>query len=115
MKLSTTITPRIVTGQSKEAIRSKVGALGFSMSTNYSAYTLGRNNDKVVAFNFEKRRPVKEQLSKTYKGKDGEIRQTKIKEHGYWMAYYYTFSIDLLKSLGLKVVQHKRHFSITPV
>ena len=112
MKLTKTLKPRKVTGYSKEDIRSKVGALGLSVSKHYSGSTNVRNPDTVIMINYEKHRPVKTQSNKTYKGKNGKVRKTKIEQNGHWVAYYYSFPVSLLKALNIRVVQKKRNFVI---
>lgn len=112
MQITTTVKPRKVTGYSKDDIRSKIGALGFSISKHYTGATNLRNSDTVIMINFEKHRPVKSQSNKTYDGKNGKVRKTKIEKRGHWVAYYYYFPISLLKALNIRVVQKKRNFVI---
>tara|TARA_B100000700_G_scaffold331341_1_gene463293 strand:+ start:6166 stop:6513 length:348 start_codon:yes stop_codon:yes gene_type:complete len=112
MKLTTTVKPFKTTGSSKDIIRSKIGAHGLSISKHYSGATNIRNPETVIMINYEKHRPVKSQSNKTYDGKKGKVRKTKIEKNGHWVAYYYYFPIALLKSLNIRVVQKSRNFFV---
>lgn len=120
MKISKTIRPTRITGNSKEDIYRKIGALGYTSSKHFSGKTnsmsVGIDKSRMVVFgiNLEKRRPVKKQSPKaTFKGKNGNVRKTKIVEEGHWVAHYYRFPVSLLEALNLKLVQNSRTFTIT--
>jgi hypothetical protein len=114
LKLSTVVKPRKMTGTSQQAIKNKFSSSGITFSNHGSNIMIQGTGDRktVIAFNFEKRRPVKRQLKTSYKGLKGNINKTKVEQRGEWIGFVYRFPVALLDALNLQVVQNSRNFEI---
>jgi hypothetical protein len=113
-KLSTVVKPSTMKASSKEAIMGKFRSSGTRFCRYGSNIMVQGEGDRetVVAFNFEKRRPVKRQLKASFNGDKGKVRKTKIEQRGEWIGYVYKFPVSLLNALNLQVVQNSRNFEI---
>ena len=123
MRFTTVIRPSKVEAQSKAGIVSKIerrsnhGRIFFRHGSNALIRESQHPNQKsvVIAYNLEKRRPVKKVMKTTFQGKNGApVNKTKILERGKWIAHVYEFPYDLLESQKLKVDQGTRTFKLVP-
>ena len=98
MKLTYDVTPRIFRAPTKDELEHHIRSIyksSFCSSTNGTGMKVdGFSSDKMVMINYEK-----------FRSKRG-VRKA------HWIAYVYLFDVDLLKALNIKVIQHKRNFTI---
>lgn len=123
MIFTTVIRPSILEAQSKAGIVSKIerrsnsGRTFFNLGSNVLVRESNTRNKKgfVIAYNLEKRRPVKKILKSIFSGKNGlPVNKTKILERGKWIAHVYEFPYELLEEQKLKVEQGRRTFKLVP-
>ena len=123
MKFTTVIRPSVIESLRKVGILNKIAIKGdsgrtyFRYGSNVFIRDSKNSNRKnvVIAYNLEKRRPVKKIMKGIFSGKNGlPVNKTKILERGKWIAHVYEFPYDLLDSQKLKVVQGTRTFKLVP-
>jgi len=106
MRLSITIKPSTITGNSKDEIKSRLRLYGWT-SSNYGNYYRDDNN-YIYVINFEKFRKKSKQIQKVVKGKS--VSTSKVIRKAHWVGYYYQIPISFLKESRMKVIQKKRNF-----
>lgn len=107
MKLFMNLKPRIYEAPTKAALREKIhsSVYGDVAILTFSKYGSGylTNRKKIfIVYNLEKRR------KKNHNHKD-------VVRRGHWVAHVYHISLSVLESLGLKVTQNYRNFTIQKV
>lgn len=111
MRLSLNIKPSIITGNSKDKIKSRLRLYGWSCSNygSYYSYSGGfKNDDYICVINFEKFRKKTKQNKKVVKGKS--VTTSKVIRKAHWVGYYYLIPISFLKESRMKVIQKKNNF-----
>lgn len=107
MKLFMNLKPRIYEAPTKAALREKIhsSVYGDVAILTFSKYGSGylTNRKKIfIVYNLEKRR------KKNHNHKD-------VVRRGHWVAHVYHIPLSVLESLGLKVTQNYRNFTIQKV
>ena len=107
MKLFMNLKPRIYEAPTKAALREKIhsSVYGDVAILTFSKYGSGylTNRKKIfIVHNLEKRR------KKNHNHKD-------VVRRGHWVAHVYHIPLSVLESLGLKVTQNYRNFTIQKV
>lgn len=107
MKLFVNLKPRIYEAPTKAALREKIhsSVYGDVAILTFSKYGSGylTNRKKIfIVYNLEKRR------KKNHNHKD-------VVRRGHWVAHVYHIPLSVLESLGLKVSQNYRNFTIQKV
>ena len=95
MKLFKNFKPRKIEAPTKKALMSKItrGA-SFTVSTHCTGYRHRCKYNTFVMFNCQK------------------VRRKRGVRATHWVAYVYEFDVELLKALGIRVVQKPRNFEI---
>lgn len=107
MKLFMNLKPRIYEAPTKAALREKIhssvyGDIAILTFSKYGSGYLTNRKKIFIVYNLEKRR------KKNHNHKD-------VVRRGHWVAHVYHIPLSVLESLGLKVTQNYRNFTIQKV
>lgn len=107
MKLFVNLKPRIYEAPTKAALREKIhssvyGDVAILTFGKYGSGYLTNRKKIFIVYNLEKRR------KKNHNHKD-------VVRRGHWVAHVYHIPLSVLESLGLKVSQNYRNFTIQKV
>lgn len=123
MKFTLNIKPTKYEAPTKDQLvsnitRNKINATGIIGVGNknfyYNGYRNGilyRDDNKIIVMNLLK---VRKKVIQTKDKKDKSKTKSKVINKGHWIAYVYTFDINVLKELGYKRLEQKtRNFVIS--